>query len=103
MTLINDLIEFSQRCDLVPIEKGKMFLKYKEKGTERTAELLVCDGIGFLFKDNKVKKITTKVEDCEMEEVNDAIEKQRKEKEVQINPKIFELLKKELGNYEITV
>ncbi len=101
--LINELIEFSQRCELVSLNKGKMALKYKEKGTEKVAEVFNCEGISFLFKDNKVKKITNKIADANTEEVNKAIEKQKGKKEVKINPKIFELLKKELGDFEIVL
>jgi len=99
--LINDLIEYSQRCELVSLEKGKMLVKYKDKGTERTSELLNCEEVSFLFKDNKVKKLTDKIEECDMDEVAKAIEKQKNKKEVQINPKVFELLKKEIGDFEI--
>ena len=38
-----------------------------------------------------------------MEEVSKVIEKQKGKFEVQINPKIFELLKKELGEFEIVL
>src|SRR3989338_9204263 len=77
--LINDLIEYSQRCELVSLEKGKMLVKYKDQGTDRTSELLNCESVSFLFKDNKGKK------------------------EVQINPKVFELLKKEVGDFDIVL
>ena len=101
--LINDLIEYSQRCELVSLEKGKMLVKYKDKGTERTSELLNCEDVSFLFKDNKVKKLTDKIEDCDMDEVAKAIEKQKGKKEVHIAPRVFELLKKEIGEFEIVL
>lgn len=101
--LINDLIEYSQRLELVSLEKGKMMVKYKESGAEKIAEILNCGGISFLFKDNKVKKLTDKVESADMEEVSKAIQKQKDKKEVAVNPKVFELLKKELGDYEIVL
>ncbi|MEK6823488.1 MAG: hypothetical protein AABY06_00485 [Nanoarchaeota archaeon] len=120
--LINNLIEYSQRCELVSLEKGKMLIKYKDKGeqktgnfltnssltsqikeTERTSELLNCEGVSFLFKDNKVRKLTDKIEDADMDEVAKAIEKQKGKREVQINPKVFELLKKEIGEFEIVL
>ena len=87
--LINILIEYSQRCELLPLEKGKMLIKYKEKGLERTSELLNFEGISFLFKDMKTKKITDKIEDCEMDEVEKEIKKQKG--------------KKELGEFEIVL
>jgi predicted nucleotidyltransferase/uncharacterized protein (UPF0332 family) len=95
--LLNDLIEFSQRCDLVFMERGKMRLKFKEK----IVELLNSDGKFFLFKDNAVFKITTKVENSNMDEVSEAIEAQKKKKEIEFNPKVFDIIKKELGDFEI--
>ncbi|MDP2628839.1 MAG: nucleotidyltransferase domain-containing protein [Nanoarchaeota archaeon] len=101
--LINDLIEYSQRCELLPLEKGKMRLKYKKSGKDYTAELLICSGEGFLFEERSIKKITDKISDSNMKEVNDAVSRQKAKKDLEINPKIFELLKKELGNYEIVL
>ncbi|MFH1503131.1 MAG: nucleotidyltransferase domain-containing protein [Candidatus Diapherotrites archaeon] len=95
--LIGDLIEFSQRCDLVYMERGKMRLKFKEG----IAELLNSDGKSFLFKNNAVFKITNKLENSSMEEVSQAVEAQKKKKEVEINPKIFDMIKKELGEFEV--
>lgn len=99
--LINDLIEYSQRCDLIPLEKGRMRLKYKKKGEDKIAELLTCNGQSFLFEGNTIKKLTDKIHDSNMKEVNDAVETQKAKKNIEINPKVFELLKRELGNFEI--
>jgi predicted nucleotidyltransferase/uncharacterized protein (UPF0332 family) len=95
--LLNDLIEFSQRCDLVFMERGKMRLKFKEG----IAELLNSDGKSFLFKNNVVFKITNKIESSNMDEVSEAIEAQKKNKEVEFNPQVFDIIKKELGNFEV--
>lgn len=97
--LINDLIEFSQRCDLVSLEKSKMQLKCKDG----VAELLNTSDGSFLFKNNKVKKITDKISDSNMEEVSEAIEKQKVKKDIEINSKVFEILKKELGEFEVVL
>ena len=99
--LINDLIEFSQRCDLAAMDKCKMVLNYKENGSEKIAELVNADGKSFLFKDTIVKKLTEKIEDSDMKEVSKALEAQKAKQSVEINPKVFELLKKELGKFEI--
>ena len=99
--LINDLIEYAQRCDLISLEKGKMKVKYNEKEKEQTAELLICNKIGFLFLQNKIKKINDKIQDSNMKEVSEAVEKQKTKQTTIINHKIFELLKKELGDFEI--
>lgn len=99
--LINDLIEYAQRCDLISLEKGRMKIKYNEKEKEQTAELLICDQTGFLFLQNKIKKINETIQDSNMEEVSNAVEKQKTKQTIIINHKIFELLKKELGDFEI--
>ncbi|MBS3094303.1 hypothetical protein J4474_01425, partial [Candidatus Pacearchaeota archaeon] len=101
--LINDLIEYSQRCDLVSLERGRMILKYNEDSKEKIAELLTSDGKTFLIKDNLIRKITNKIENSNQEEITKAIENQKTKKEVNINPKVFDLLKKELGNFEIVL
>lgn len=99
-TLINDLIEFSQRCDLVSLEKGKMRLKFKDN----TGELLISDGKVFLFKDNKVFNITLgKVEDSNMGEVSESVEAQKNKNEVEFNSRIFDVIKKEFGDFEIVL
>jgi predicted nucleotidyltransferase/uncharacterized protein (UPF0332 family) len=95
--LINDLIEFSQRCDLVSLEKGKMRLKFKDG----SAELLISGGKSFLFKNNKVFNIANKVENSNMNEVSEAVETQKNKKEVEFDSKIFDVIKKEFGEFEI--
>jgi predicted nucleotidyltransferase/uncharacterized protein (UPF0332 family) len=97
--LINDLIEFSQRCDLVSLEKGKMKLKFKEGN----GELMISDNKSFLFKDNKVFKITNKLEESNMEEVSQAVEAQKDKKDVEFNPKVLDVLKKEFGEFEVVL
>src|SRR3989338_349451 len=99
--LINDLIEYSQRSDLVSMERGRMRLRYKKAGKEMIAELLHCNGISFLFSENTVKKITDKIEDSGMKEVSECVETQKSKKGIEIKPKVFELIKKELGDFEI--
>jgi len=103
MILINDLIEYSQRKDLAVMEKSRFRLKYKEEGKDKLAELIVSDGKGFLIRENTIRKITDKIEDSNMKELSEAVEKQKSVKNFHINPKIFELLKNEIGSYEIVL
>ncbi len=95
--LINNLVEFSQRCDMVSLEKGRMRLKLKDK----VVEILNCDNKAFLFDSGIVKKITTKLENSSMEEVEKSIQNQKTKQTIEIDPKVFEILKKELGKFEI--
>jgi len=101
VVLINDLIEYSQRKDLMSLEKGRMGVKYNENGKEQLAELLTVDGKSFFIKGNIFKKLTDKIEDSNIDEVTNAVSKQKGKPSVGINPKVFELLKKEIGEYEI--
>ena len=96
--LINDLIEYSQRCDLAVMEKGKMMLKF---GKNKMAELLTADDKTFLIQGNIIKKLGDKAVITDMNEMAKAIETQKTKPSVQINPKVFELVKKELGDFEI--
>jgi len=99
-TLISDLIEYSQRCDLIMLEKGRMRIKY---GENKTAELLHANGQTFLIDGNVIKKITNKIEESNMNEVSEAVEHQKKKQVVDINSQIFGLLKKELGDFELVL
>ena len=83
------------------LEKSRFRLKYNEEGKEKMAELIISDGKGFLIRENTIKKITTKIEDSNMKDLSEAVEKQKSDKNFQLNPKVFELIKKELGDYEI--
>lgn len=99
--LIKELVEYNQRLDLVSLEKGKMRLKFS--GKKGSAELLNTDDGSFLFMNNSVKKITDKIVDTNMEEVSKAIAKQRGKKDVGVDSKVFDLIKKEFGDFEILI
>ena len=62
-----------------------------------------CDGKSFLFQGSAIKKITSKIEDSNMDEVSEAVEKQKIKSKIEINPKVFEILRKEIGDFEITL
>ncbi|GIU68756.1 MAG: hypothetical protein KatS3mg001_606 [Candidatus Pacearchaeota archaeon] len=98
--LLNALTEYSQRIDLANIEKRKLNIRYKKEGKEFFAELLNFKNVSFLILNGKIKRITDRLEDSNTEELNEALEKE-KSKETTINPKIFDILRKELGDFEI--
>ncbi|MBT4376806.1 hypothetical protein HOD29_05515 [archaeon] len=95
--LVRDLVEYNQRKDFISIEKGRMRLKFKDK----ILEILNVDGKSFLFDGTIVKKITDKLIDSSMEEVEMAIAKQKDVETVEFDSKIFEVLKKKFGDFEI--
>ena len=99
--LINELIDYSQRADLISMEKGRMRIRYRKDGKPMDAELLHCNGTSFLFIEGKIKKITNVVSDSDMKEVSACVEQQKAKKGVEINPRVFSLLQRELGEFEI--
>ncbi|MBU2616981.1 MAG: hypothetical protein KKB79_03315, partial [Nanoarchaeota archaeon] len=103
--LISDLVDYSQRTDLANAEKGRMGLRYKDHktGEPASAEFLNCNGENFLFLGSIIKKITNKIEDSNMKEVSTCMEQQKDKKNIEINSKVFELIKKELGDFEIVL
>jgi len=94
--LINNLIEYGQRCELADLQRSKVLLSYKNKKAD-----LFLTKPAFLIKEGKIKKITTKIESASQEEFEN-ITRQQKGKAEKITPKLLSLLKKELGEFEIS-
>ena len=95
--LINHLIDYGQRCDLVTIDKSRM--QIVSKGGR--AELMLTNSGTFIVQGSTIKKITTKIIDSTIEELNEAVKKQKGELQIKLSPKVFEVLTKELGEFEI--
>ncbi len=101
--LINELIDYSQRKDLVNLDKTKMRVKYRDGEKEKFAELIAANGIVFLMRENSISKITSKIENSNIEELSKVMEEQKVKRNVEIPSKTFEILKKELGEFEISL
>ena len=101
--LINHLIDYSQRQDLAKLEKSKMRIRFKEDGKEKFAELIAASGNVFFINGNVIHKITGKIEPSHLNELTKAVEEQRKKSSVEFNPRIFEVLKKEIGEFEVVL
>lgn len=95
--LISHLIEYNQRCELVSLNKGRLRLKTKDK----TYELVITGNEAFLINQGKIEKVTSKIQDSSVEELNEAMGKQAKSSEIKTDSKIFDILKKKLGDFEI--
>lgn len=96
--LINHLIEYNQRCDLVSLSKGRIRIKVKDKIYD-----LVIAGEAFLIEQGKVSKITNKIQESSAKELTNALAKQSKNPELKLDNKVFEILKKKLGDFEIVL
>ncbi|MBS3084655.1 nucleotidyltransferase domain-containing protein [Candidatus Pacearchaeota archaeon] len=95
--LVKDLIEYIQRKDLISINKGKMILNFKDK----KIEIVNADGKTFLFEGNSIKKVREKIEESSLEELEKALANQKDKTQFEINSKVFDVLKKAYGDFEI--
>lgn len=98
--LVRDLIEFVQRKDFECVEKGRMQIK-TEKGI---IEVINANSETFILLGNEIKKIKDKnLVKSSFEEMDEATKKQKDKKEIIINSEVFEILKREFGNFEILI
>jgi len=82
---------------LVSMSKGKMVLKTKDK----KIEVVNVDGKTFIFEKNLIKKVGDKIVNSTLEEFEKALSKQKDLPNVEIDSKVFEVLKKEYGKFEV--
>lgn len=97
--LISQLIDYGQRCDFVSIDKSRMQILTK-KG-ERI-ELLITSKCPFLIHGTSVKKIEeNKLKDSTIDEFNSAIKEQTGKLQAKFHPLIFEVIRREYGDFEV--
>lgn len=98
--LINGLVEYGQRADIIKTSKGTMQLTYKN----RKAELVLLGKQNFLVEGKDIKKIEgEKIVPATREEFDKAIEENKGKLSTTISEKIFKALEKSLGGtFEIT-
>jgi uncharacterized protein (UPF0332 family) len=101
--LIGDLLDYNQRCELVNMNKNKLRIKYQKEGKNAVAELLIANGTTFLFEGQVVKKLGETIQETNMKEVTKCLEQKKENKEIEIKPKVLELLKKEFGEFELVL
>ena len=97
--LVNELIEYNQRYELVNLEKGKLRIKYGDK----IAELVLTDSAAFLIREGKLEKVTNKIEKASQEELEAALKEQKNKTNIETKSQVFSILKKELGDFEIII
>lgn len=95
--LMRDLNEFNQKKESISSNTRKMKLKLKD----RTIDIANFDDESFIFDSGEIKKITNKIQNSNFEEFQNALQKNPNAKKTVINSKIFEILKKEFGKFEI--
>jgi len=101
--LISQLIEYSQRKDIIKLEKNKIIIKYKEGGKEKTVDgFLTSDALYVILQDD-IKKIDGKtIISVKRSEFQKAIEESIG-KNACLNFNIVSELKKLLGKFDIVI
>jgi predicted nucleotidyltransferase len=92
----NHLIEFTQRCDFMSLEKTRFILK----GEKKSAEVFFLKDI-FLVEGKEISKVNSKeIVKSSIEELQKQLEEQ-KTKESKIDLEALEKIKKVFGNFEL--
>jgi len=94
--LIEALIEYGQRKELGLLQKTKVVLTYNDKH----ADLFLTNPAFLVIDEKNVKKITDKIEESDINELNQTLANFRGQRIV-IDAKVIKLLKKELGDFDI--
>jgi hypothetical protein len=95
--LIESLIEYAQRKELGLLEKTKVIITFKGKHAE-----LYLTNPAFLVEGDKIKKITDKIEDSDVNELNSALANYKGHR-IKIDKKMINLLEKEIGEFDINL
>ena len=96
--LMNRLIEYGQRCELSELQKNKIIISYKDKHAD-----LFLTNPPFLIQEGKIKKIEkNKILDASPEEFEKTLQEQ-KGKPGRLSKELLSILKKEMGEFEISL
>ncbi len=96
--LINALVEYQQRKELVSVEKGVIQIAYSGK----KGELVLTDLGIFFVSEGTIKKIENKsLVNADKKQLEEAVTKTRDRLQIKLNSDVLQILKKELGDFEI--
>lgn len=98
--LINQLIEYGQRCDLSEIKKIQIRLSYGKK-RDQFAELFLTNP-NFIFVEGKMSKITEKGFELANQQEFENIIATQKGKPTKLTEHLSKIIKKELGDFDIS-
>jgi hypothetical protein len=98
--LINALTEYAQRLDLISAEKGMMQIIY---GGNRKAELVLLGNQNFIVEGKDIRMFSSdKLVSSTREEFEKALSENKGKIGAKVDGKIFLILEKELGKFEIS-
>jgi predicted nucleotidyltransferase/uncharacterized protein (UPF0332 family) len=99
--VINNLIDYTQRCEIADLYRGKVTIKYKENKNDKFADVIVTPQGTFFIKEKIIYKITERLEPSSQAEFEKAIQEKQANKKLEADRKIFDVIKKALGDFEI--
>lgn len=98
--LLNSLVEYGQRADIISVEKGTMQISYQG----RKAELVLMGTLNFLIEGKEIKKIENgKIEISTREEFEKVLQENKGKLNSSIPVEVFLTLEKQLGKFDILV
>jgi predicted nucleotidyltransferase len=96
--LNRELLDYSQRKELAVLEKGTLLIK----NGKVNAEVITSDSGVFVITGGVVQKISgKKLEKSSREELEKALKETKDRLKPKIDSKVFEVLKKEFGEFEV--
>jgi hypothetical protein len=99
LELINALVEYAQRADLVSTGKGMVQITY---AGNRKAELVLMGSVNFLVEGKDIRKISDgKFTPSTQEEFDRALGENKGKLTTKVSGELFHLLEKELGKFEL--
>jgi predicted nucleotidyltransferase len=99
MELVDALVEYAQRADLLETEKSMMEIVYDKN---RRAELVLFGSNGFIVEGMKIRKLSVNgIEDSNKAELEKVVGENKGRMSNAINPELFKVIEKALGKFEI--
>ncbi len=100
LELIKDLMDYVQRKELVALEKGVMQVTFDNK----KGELVLTDSGVFFVEGGRIMAIKDgKMKVSERKDLEEAIAKTKDRTKAKLDSKVLDVLKKELGDFDISV
>jgi len=97
--LVSSITEYSQRKELVSVEKGIMQINYKGK----KAEIVATDDGVFLIENDKIRKVDkNKLVDSDKKAFEKALKDTKEKLNFDLPSKVMDVLKKELGEFTVS-
>lgn len=99
--LIDSLVEYQQRAELM---KDRSIIQVKFDKGNKKAEIVLLGKDNFIVEGSSIKKIVGEgVKEVSREEMDKAIKESRGVMKTDISCKVFDVLKKEFGDFEIVL